>query len=118
VFAAAAVAALRRESGRRPHDRRLVALIAGLRAADPDVGRWWDDHTVRDYASVAKRIDHPTAGALSFDIEIVAAPHASDQRLVVYTAQPDSDTARMLPLLSSWSATGSPARPASGSAVG
>ncbi|WP_448618552.1 MmyB family transcriptional regulator [Geodermatophilus sp. URMC 65] len=47
--------------------------------------------------SVAKRIDHPAAGPLAFDIEIVAAPHESDQRLVVYTAQPDSPTARLLP---------------------
>jgi hypothetical protein len=32
-----------------------------------------DDHTVRDYASVAKQIDHPQAGQLSFNIEIVSS---------------------------------------------
>lgn len=48
-FASASVAALRREAGRRPHDRRLPALIEELRAADPDVARWGDDHAVRDY---------------------------------------------------------------------
>ncbi len=101
-FAAASVAAMRREAGRRPHDRRLSALIDELRAADSDVARWWDDHAVRDYASVAKRIRHPTAGTLSFDIEIVAAPQEPDQRLVVYTAEPDSPTARLLPILASW----------------
>jgi len=104
VFAAAAVASLRMEVGRRPHDHRLTALIDALRAADPDVARWWDDHTVRDYASVAKRIAHPPAGALSFDIEFVVAPHDPDQRLVVYTVGPDSPTARVLPLLGSWEA--------------
>lgn len=101
-FAAASVATMRREAGRRPHDRRLSALIDELRAADSDVARWWDDHAVRDYASVAKRIRHPTAGNLSFDIEIVAAPQEPDQRLVVYTAEPDSPTARLLPILASW----------------
>jgi len=101
-FAAASVAAMRREAGRRPHDRRLSALIDELRAADSDVARWWDDHAVRDYTSVAKRIRHPTAGTLSFDIEIVAAPQEPDQRLVVYTAEPDSPTARLLPILASW----------------
>jgi len=101
-FAAASVAAMRREAGRRPHDRRLSALIDELRAADSDVARWWDDHAVRDYASVAKRIRHPTAGTLSFDIEIVAAPQEPDQRLVVYTAESDSPTARLLPILASW----------------
>ena len=53
-FAATSVAALRRETGRNPHDRRLTALVQELRATDPDVARWWDDHAVRDYASVAK----------------------------------------------------------------
>ena len=52
--------------------------------------------------SVAKRIDHPTAGPLEFDIEVVTAPHDPDQRLVVDTARPDSPTARLLPLLASW----------------
>lgn len=104
-FAASSIGALRRETGRRPHDRRLTALIDGLRASDPDAARWWSDHTVRDHASVAKRIDHPAAGALSFDIEIVVAPHDPDQRLVVYTAEPDSPTARLLPVLAGWALT-------------
>ncbi len=119
-FASASVAGLRRESGRHPDDRVLTELINDLRATDVDVARWWDDHTVRDYASVAKRIHHPTAGPLSFDIEIVCAPHQPDQHLVVYTAQPDSPTARVLPILASWNTdtidatTTQPARDAAG----
>lgn len=101
-FAAATVAGLRRQSGRSPHDRRLRALLEDLRAADPDVARWWDDHTVRDYASVTKRIAHPTAGPLAFEVEIVNAPHEPDQHLVVYTAHSDSPTGKVLPLLASW----------------
>jgi transcriptional regulator with XRE-family HTH domain len=101
-FAATSVAALRRETGRNPDDRRLTALVQELRDTDPDVARWWDDHAVRDYTSVAKRIAHPAAGPLSFDIEIVAVPHDPHQRLVVYTAEPDSATARLLPILASW----------------
>ena len=101
-FASAAVATLRWETGRRPHDRALLALIDELRAADEDVARWWGDHTVRDYAPVAKRIQHPAAGTLLFDIEIVVSPHEPEQRLIVYTAEPDSRTARLLPILASW----------------
>ena len=105
AFAAASVAALRREAGRHPGDQRLTALIDELRRSDTDAARWWDDHAVRDYASVAKRIQHPTAGALSFDIEIVGAPREPDQHLIVYTAEPDSPTARLLPILASWDAS-------------
>jgi transcriptional regulator with XRE-family HTH domain len=101
-FASTAVASLRREAGRRPFDRLLATLIDELRAADADVARWWNDHAVRDYASVDKQIRHPIVGDLSFGIKSVSPPHDPDQRLVVYTAEPRSDTARMLPLLSSW----------------
>lgn len=103
-FAATAVAALRRDAGRHPHDQRLTALIEELRA-DDDVARWWDDHQVRDYASVAKTIQHPLAGALSFNIEMVSPPQDPDQRLIVYTADPGSQTAKMLPILASWNHT-------------
>ncbi|MEU4092880.1 helix-turn-helix transcriptional regulator [Streptomyces sp. NPDC026673] len=103
-FASATVATMRREIARRPYDHRLAALMDELRATDGDVARWWDDHAVRDYASVVKRIRHPAGGPMSFDIEIVRAPHEPDQRLVVYTTEPDSPTARVLPILAGWSA--------------
>lgn len=115
VFAQSSVGALRWEAGRRPYDRRLGALVAELRRADPDVRRWWADHGVRDYTSVAKHIRHPDCGDLAFDIEIVGSPREPDQRLVVYTAEPDSPTARLLPLLSGLAAPAPP--PRRGSAV-
>ncbi|MBG6224621.1 transcriptional regulator with XRE-family HTH domain [Arthrobacter sp. CAN_A2] len=102
-FAAASMAALRGELGRHPDDDRLVALIDELRARDADAERWWADHGVQDYASAAKRILHPVVGDLSFDIETVMPPRVADQVLIVYTAQPDSETARKLPFLASWS---------------
>ena len=103
-FAQASVGALRRELGLHPDDVRLQRLVAELRAADPAVARWWDDQGVRDYASVPKQIAHPVAGPLSFDIELVTMANLPDQHLIVYTVQPDSPTARALPLLATWTA--------------
>ena len=105
-FAASSVATMRMELGRHPDDRRLASAVGRLRRDDPDVARWWDDHTVRDYASVRKRITHPEAGPLDFNIEVITAPHVPDQHLVVYTVEPDSATARALPFLASWAPTG------------
>ncbi|NAZ87433.1 helix-turn-helix transcriptional regulator [Kineococcus indalonis] len=101
-FAAAAVGALRYEVGRHPDDRALAALVTELRRADLDVARWWDDQRVTFRTSVDKRIAHPVAGPLSFGVESVVGPHDPDQRLVVYTVEPDSPTARVLPMLASW----------------
>jgi hypothetical protein len=102
VFAAASVAGLRREAGERPHDARLRRLIAELRAADPQVEAWWNDHRVLAYASVTKLIDHPVGGRLTFAVESVTPPHDRHQRLVVYTAEPGSPTAKALPLLAAY----------------
>jgi transcriptional regulator with XRE-family HTH domain len=100
-FAAASVGALRYETGRHPDDRRLATLIAELRA-DADVARWWDDQRVTFRTSLTKVVDHPAAGSLRFGIESVVGPHDPDQRLVVYTVEPGSPTAAVLPMLASW----------------
>jgi transcriptional regulator with XRE-family HTH domain len=107
-FAARSVAAMRMELGRHPEDQRLAADVERLRRTDPDAARWWEDHTVRDYASVRKLIAHPEAGPLAFSIEVITAPHVPDQHLVVYTVEPDSATERALPFLGSWAVTGTP----------
>lgn len=101
-FAAAAVGALRYEIGRHPDDRRLSEQIDELRHRDADVDRWWTDQRVTYRTSVEKRISHPTAGLLCFGIESVVGPHDPDQRLIIYTVEPDSPTARALPFLGSW----------------
>lgn len=101
-FAAAAVGALRLEVGRRPEDRRLTALVGELRGASEEVAGWWDDHGVRDHTSVDKLLAHPVGGPLRFGIEAVSTPHDPDQRLVVYTVEPGSETARVLPMLQGW----------------
>ena len=108
-FAAFAVGALRYEVGRHPDDRRLADLVQELRGGDPDVARWWDDQRVTFRTSVTKHLAHPAAGPLTFGIESVVGPHDPEQRLVVYTVEPDSPTARVLPLLASW--TAAPQRP-------
>ncbi|GID32808.1 helix-turn-helix transcriptional regulator [Paractinoplanes brasiliensis] len=100
-FAEWAVAALRRETSRLPGDRALEALVTELRR-DPQVDAWWRDHRIRDFVPARKQIDHPRAGRLSFQVELLIAPHDPHQRMVVYTVQPDSETAGLLPLLAAW----------------
>lgn len=101
-FAAPAVGALRYEVGRHPDDRRLADLVHDLRSGNPAVAQWWDDQRVTFRTSVTKHVAHPTAGPLRFGIESVLGPHDPEQRLVVYTVEPDSPTAHVLPLLASW----------------
>lgn len=102
-FAASAVGALRYEVGRHPDDPQLRALVRELRDRDPDAAQWWDDQRVTFRTSLTKHLAHPVAGPLAFGIESVVGPHDPDQRLVIYTVEPDSATAQVLPMLTSWS---------------
>ncbi|WP_432491012.1 helix-turn-helix transcriptional regulator [Kineococcus gypseus] len=112
-FAPAAVGALRYEVGRHPEDRRLAAFVDEVRRADPDLARWWDDQRVTFRTSLTKHVAHPAAGPLTFGIETLVSPHDPDQSLIVYTVEPDSPTARVLPVLASWAgAAAPPHRPA------
>ncbi|GAB6899372.1 helix-turn-helix transcriptional regulator [Kineosporia succinea] len=102
-FARGAVGTLRHQLGRHTPDLETLALVDDVRAdADPRLRRWWDEQTVADQTSLRKRIAHPRAGLLTFGIEAVSTPHDRDQRLIVYTVEPDSATAGMLPMLRSW----------------
>lgn len=103
-FAAASVGALRFEVGQRPDDHRLRSLVDELRRGDAEIAGWWDDQRVTFRTSLTKQLAHPVAGPLSFGIESVVGPHDPDQRLVVYTVEPHSATATVLPLLAGWSA--------------
>jgi len=103
-YAQASVASLRRETARRPQDRRLARLVAALRAADEDFARWWDDHAVQDYGSSRKTVDHPVVGRLVFDVEFLRPATDPEQQLATYTAEPGSRTARALALLAAGTA--------------
>ena len=103
-FAAASVAALRRELARRPGDPTLTALIDELRSTEPCFEQWWSDHEVAEFAGATKIIQHPAAGTLQFGIEFLTSPSAQDQSLIVYTVEENSSTAHVLPILASWDA--------------
>jgi transcriptional regulator with XRE-family HTH domain len=101
-FARAAVGGLRYELGRHPGDHKLSGLIGELCAQSAEIARWWDEQGVVDRTSLTKRVIHPEIGPLEFGIEAVTTPHQPDQRLVIYTVEPGSLTARNLPLLRGW----------------
>ncbi|WP_230422225.1 helix-turn-helix transcriptional regulator [Catenulispora pinistramenti] len=79
------VGALRANAAKYPDDSRLQAVIARLRAESPEFAAWWGDHTVSERGSGVKRVAHPVAGVLTVAYDMLAAPGAAEQRLVVLT---------------------------------
>ncbi|PZG11103.1 helix-turn-helix transcriptional regulator [Nonomuraea aridisoli] len=98
AFEAAVVADLRTAAGRYPADRRLRQLIAGLRAHSERFAHLWDSGAVGHHESARKTIDHPQVGPLVLDCDVLTVT-GSDLRIMVYTAEPGTDDADRLALL-------------------
>jgi transcriptional regulator with XRE-family HTH domain len=96
--ARAHVADLRATSARRPGDPAVRQLVADLRRASPLFERLWATHDVAVRRVDRKRILHPVVGLLELDCEVLLTPE-HDQRLILHTAPPGSETAEKLELL-------------------
>lgn len=100
-----AVALLRTEAGRAPHDKDLTELIGELATRSEAFRTRWGAHDVRTHRGGIKQFNHPVVGylELTYDsMELVAAPGLF---LTVYTAEPATASADALSLLASWAAT-------------
>ncbi|WP_405931822.1 helix-turn-helix transcriptional regulator [Streptomyces sp. NBC_00827] len=98
------VAVLRMEAGRHPEDQALAALVGELSVRDPDFRNWWGSHLVRGPRQLTKTYHHPVAGPLTLDVQQLSVDTQPDQRLVAYTAPPDSPSQEALRFLLQWSA--------------
>ncbi|CDR12628.1 helix-turn-helix domain protein [Streptomyces iranensis] len=97
-FQAALVADLRTAAARYPADQRLRRLVAELRANSERFAELWDSGAVGHHEASRKTIDHPRVGPLTLDCDVLTVA-GSDLRIVVYTAEPDTEDAERLALL-------------------
>lgn len=95
----AQVARLRATAARYPADRRLRALIAELRTGSERFAQLWDARAVGEHDGSRKTVDHPQLGVLTLDCDVLSV-ESSDLRVMVYTAEPGSQDAERLALLS------------------
>jgi transcriptional regulator with XRE-family HTH domain len=99
AFEAALVSDLRTAMARYPADRRLRQLVADLHAGSPRFAELWDSGAVgRHQATERKTIDHPQAGTLTLDCDVLTV-RGSDLRIMIYTAEPGTEDAERLALL-------------------
>jgi transcriptional regulator with XRE-family HTH domain len=100
-----AVALLRAEAGRDPHDRDLTDLIGELSTRSEEFRARWAAHNVRLHQTGAKRFHHPVVGELSLTFEMMELAADPGLNLLTFTAEPSSKSEEALNLLGSWAAT-------------
>ncbi|MEV3986869.1 MULTISPECIES: helix-turn-helix transcriptional regulator [unclassified Nonomuraea] len=103
--AQATVANLRQAAGFDPDDPRLAELVRDLTERSADFARLWNAHTVRGKTQDAKHFLHPDVGPLTLTYQAFDVRDAPGQQLVIYHAEPGSDSAQALGLLGSIHAT-------------
>ncbi|WP_331749673.1 MULTISPECIES: helix-turn-helix transcriptional regulator [unclassified Streptomyces] len=99
-----AVAILRTEAGRNPHDKDLHDLVGELSTRSDDFRTRWGAHNVRHHGTGTKRFHHPAVGDLTLAYEGLEMAAEPGLTLTIYTAEPGSTSEEGLRLLASWAA--------------
>jgi transcriptional regulator with XRE-family HTH domain len=86
---------LREFSGACPNDARMRALIAELSSASPRFSELWSRAEV-GYSLGIHHMRHPVVGELFLSRHRLNAPYPGGDHVVIYRAEPDSDSARAL----------------------
>ncbi|QYX75663.1 helix-turn-helix transcriptional regulator [Streptomyces akebiae] len=100
-----AVAILRTEAGRNPHDKGLHDLVGELSTRSDGFRTRWGAHNVRHHGTGTKRFHHQAVGDLTLAYEGLEMAAEPGLTLTIYTAEPGSPSEEGLRLLASWAAT-------------
>jgi hypothetical protein len=95
---AGVVSDLRTAVTRYPADQRLRRLVAELRAGSERFAELWESGVVSGYVEAHKTIDHPEVGPLTLDCDTLTVK-GSDLHIMIYTAEPGTEDADRLALL-------------------
>jgi transcriptional regulator with XRE-family HTH domain len=90
-FARSTVADLRAAYARYSADQGMRDLVTEMLALSPPFARMWAEHDVQARRPLVKRVQHPVAGPLEFECQVLHVGETG-QRLIVYCAAPGSPT--------------------------
>jgi hypothetical protein len=99
AFETALVADLRATVGRYPAGQHLRCLVGQLRTNSGRFAELWDSGAVGRDGAARKTVEHPQVGALTLDCDVLSV-EGSDLRIMIYTAEPGTQDAERLALLS------------------
>jgi transcriptional regulator with XRE-family HTH domain len=83
---------LRMEAGENPGDPGLTALVGELSIADQQFREGWAAHRVAQQDFGTKALRHATAGEMTLDWDTFMYAGAPEQQLVIWSAEPGSES--------------------------
>jgi transcriptional regulator with XRE-family HTH domain len=88
-FTQATIADLRAAYARYPGDPGIESLVTELLGVSPAFAQMWETREVEVRRGTVKRVEHPLAGPVVFECQVLHISD-SDQRMIVYRAAPGS----------------------------
>lgn len=98
-FETGLVADLRLTAARYPADQRLKQLTRDLTAQSPRFVELWESGGAEPHHDYGRRkiVDHPDVGRITLDCDVLVVA-ADDLRIMIYTAEPETEDAERLAL--------------------
>lgn len=94
-FARQAAAELREATRHHPRDAELTRLVEEFGHNNPEFADSWAHHEVGTSPALRKHLTHPELGTLELDCQTLRFPD-SNLRLVLYSAEPGTETHKRL----------------------
>ncbi len=82
----------RASCGQYIEDAWLVQFIEDLKAASTEFNLWWPLHEILGGNEKFKRLNHPTAGVLDFEVSNFDVPDSIGLKMVVHVPTPGTET--------------------------
>ncbi|MFC9076559.1 hypothetical protein ACFTY7_05805 [Streptomyces sp. NPDC057062] len=89
---------LRASTGRRGEDPTAARLVSDLLRDSEEFTRYWNDMAVEPLQSTRKQLNHPQAGSLDVQCDVVLST-TTGHRMVIFRPQPGSTTAESFAFL-------------------
>jgi hypothetical protein len=96
IHARQALAEFRASTTALRDDPALVALVDRLIATNPEFEQWWPEHDVARFETRLRRFNHPTAGLLTFEYQLLSPAEWPSLTVAVQLPVPGDDSAQRL----------------------
>jgi transcriptional regulator with XRE-family HTH domain len=95
------LATFRLDAARAGSSPEVTALVDELRATSADFRRFWAENQSRHHGIHLRRVQHPRAGLITFEVSSFAVEGGDGLSMIVYTPVAPADAQAMASLLSS-----------------
>lgn len=90
----------RLDAARAGDSPEVAALVAELGANSPDFRRLWAESQARHHGVYMRRVQHPIAGLLTFEVSAFSVDRGDELSMIVYTPTTPADTEVIASLVS------------------